>query len=111
MGTITTLTVSRTGGATAGAAVYVYLRIVSIAAYPVARTFNISYSVNGGAYTTANMVTTTLTVNANATSSSNTLVYQVTNGTNALLVSSLTMQAAATGHTTKTSNSISGFYV
>lgn len=104
-----TLTASKTGGATAGSSVSVYLQIASIAAYPLSRTFNITYSLNSAAYTSASLVTTTITVAANATSSSNTLVYS--NASAGTTCTSLVFQADSTGHTTKTSNTLSGGYV
>ena len=109
LGVITTLTASKTGGATAGSSVSVYLQIASIAAYPLSRTFNITYSLNSAAYTSASLVTTTITVAANATSSSNTLVYS--NASASTTCTSLVFKADCTGHTTKTSNTLSGGYV
>lgn len=109
LGTVTTLTASKTGGATLGSNVTVTLRIASIPAYPADRTFNITYSVNGGAYTNAApLLATTITVAANATSSS---TITVVNRTSDTALSSLIFRVALTGHTTKDSNTLSGGYI
>ena len=102
------LTISKTGGLTANSAVTVSGRITGASSYPEARSFAITYSVNGGARTTSGMVTTTITVPANSTSSSTTLLY---NTPGPGLVTSLNIQATRSGHNTVTSANISGFYV
>lgn len=108
LGTVTTLTLARTGGATPGSAVTITLRIASIPAYGAARTFSIQYSFNGGAWTTAGLDATSITVNANATSSSAVTIYTTPGATYA---DSLKVRVSLTGHTTKESNTISGFYI
>lgn len=103
------LSISRgTTGATSGAPVSVTGQITGAAAYPLARSFAITYSLNGGARTTTGMTTTTITVAANATSSSSTVLYN-TSGPGS--VTSLNIQATLTGHNTVTSANISGFFV
>jgi hypothetical protein len=103
-----TLTATRDGTGASGAAVNVYGRITLATAYPLARSFAITYSVNGGGYTTTGMVTTVISVPANAPSSAITKLY---NTPGSGLVNSLTIRATLTGHNTVTSASISGFYV
>ncbi len=107
-GTVTTLTLAKTGGATLGSTITITLRIASIAAYPEARTFNIDYRINGGAYTTSGLLVTTITVNANATSSS---TVTIASGTTTTALTSADARVALTGHTTKTSNTITGGFI
>lgn len=107
-GTVNTLSLSVAGGASPISAVTVRLQILSIDAYPQKRTFSIQYSFNGGAWTTSGLITTSITVNANATSSSLITIY---NTPGATMTSSLKVRVSLTGHTTKESNTISGFYI
>lgn len=108
LGVVSLLQLYASGGSSPNSAVTITLRILSIDSYPLSRTFSIQYSLNGGAWTTTDLAATSITVNANATSSSLITIYNTPGGA---LVSSLKARVSLTGHTTKESNTVAGFYI
>jgi hypothetical protein len=105
LGTVTTLSLTKTGGASLGVPVSLTAQITSIVAYPVSRAFDLQYSLNGGAYSALS----TLTVAASATSSSATTIYSTATTTSGPYT--ILTKTVLAGHTDKVSNSLTSTYL
>lgn len=104
MGVVSTFVLTIVGGATAGSNVTIQGQITSIAAYPEARTFAVTYNLNGGAYSNTGLTVTNITVNANATSSALTTLKGPTVAGSTQYTA--TLKTTLAGHTDKVSNSV-----
>lgn len=107
LGVVTSLVMSAVGGDLAGGSVTLKLQITSIAAYAADRTFDVTYNLDGGAFTNSGLAAATLTVAANATSSALTTIYgPLTAGSTIYTVQ---CKVTCVGHTDKTSNTLVGY--
>lgn len=111
LGTIGTLTASKTGGALNGS-VSISISASGLTAYPLARTFSVSYSLNGAAYTQSGLSATTATCNANSTTIASKVIYSNATATTAVNgTTGLKIKLTLAGHSDKISNTLTSFYL
>lgn len=110
LGVVGTATIVKSGGATLGSAVTVTLQLSGLSTYPASRSFSIEYNLNGTGYLSNSppLLTTSISVAAGNTSSS---VVTILSRTTDTVLSSLIIRVSAAGHTSKTSNTLTGGYI
>lgn len=108
LGKIGGLSLTHTGGSSIGSATTLELQITSIAAYPLSRTFNIGYVLDGQ-IRYSGLSATSITVPANSTSSSKVTVYSTSSST--ALASLYFFTKFENGHEGKNSNQLNNIWL